>query len=244
MGLFDMKHKKLVFQPIDPLPKRSGEDLFERCDAGFKIKGDTLWTSLTIYPAPRKTRPSLLSYQLKGGRWQPLPAQLPNLREPEYIGSSLSKIFFFEMNASNYMLWNCWHEIFEFGRDAKQSSLYGSGEAPFPKLKYAAYSEDTSATQISYDLHSLSPIFGGDYLLTFYRYKDKDYIFELKNSLFKTVDLIDAKTIPQLQAYCRDIYRDNLLINAQDNKIYILKIVDNRYVLDIFQLKRLALGLD
>ncbi len=88
---------------------------------------------------------------------------------------------------------------------------------------------------MNFSIHDIKPILDNNYLLTYCDYKGQP-IFELKNRMLKTVDIIDAKSIKGFERYYSNSFRVDLLINQ--DKIFYKSIENGEMYLNVFSITK------
>jgi hypothetical protein len=150
------------------------------------------------------------------------------------LADNYNKSFFYTFNEQQYFSINFSKNIYLVGREKPQSSLYGNGSSPYSIEKVPDFVEDTSSLLlVNFSIHDMKPVLNNNYLLTYCDFKGHP-IFELKNRMLKTVDIIDAKSIKGLERYYSNNFRIDLLID--NDRIYYKSIDNGEMYLNIFSI--------
>jgi len=226
---FDPETKKIKLFHLNH-PK--GKDIFSGLDMGFYLNNDTLFTSVTRYPQPKIAKGHIAQYKIIKDSLIFDTFLKPDTKEDDYFAYNNIKDHFFKFNESIYYTYSCYGDIYLIDRQKQQSSFFGNGHQPYKKQSYKQYSDDQVDEKINFNIQSISTLSDDNYLLAFYKYQD-EYIFELKNRMFKTIDIVSTKNNKEFQNYIQDSMLFNLLLDH--NKIFYLDIVEDELVLREFE---------
>jgi hypothetical protein len=173
---------------------------------------------------------------LTNGTYKPASKLAAKEIKSPFLADNFNKSFFYTFNEQQYFSVNFSKNIYLVGRENPQATFYGNGSAPYVIEKVPEFVEDTAtALEMNFSIHDIKPILENSYLLTYCDYKGQP-IFELKNRMLKTVDIIDAKSIKGLERYYSNSFRVDLLINH--DKIFYKSIENGEMYLNIFSITK------
>ena len=232
--IFDVETKKFVIYKSNELTETKKCDPYVMTGSGFIMKGDTIVTNSNKYFSNGYTSYGIVSLVKRNNEYFPIEDRLPKDKFSELVSDYYFKNFFFDFNSQIYYSTNITDEIFLLGRNQVQSKFYGNGLKPYKNQKILKFIEDTIEPEINFLIHEIKPILDDKFVLAFINYKN-NYIFELKNRMLKTVDIIEASSIQGLERYLSCKYRTDLYI--EKNKIFYKSIENDEMYLNIFTIE-------
>jgi hypothetical protein len=200
------------------------DKIYTNADCGFYFSEDTLFTAVTRYFAPEREVGHIGLYKRMNGEIHFNQFIGPLTKVENEYDYYHTKDFFTKFNKKLLYCYNYLGEICEVGQERKMGQLVGNGEAPYEIEQLRKVSESTVHSKLNYDIHAVESVFNDLYLLFFYQYKD-DFLFELKNTALRTVDVINATRITDLKEYLNNAQVINNLTICND-KIYYLALND------------------
>jgi hypothetical protein len=232
---YDLFTKQILINPI--INHNSKErDTYILPHHGFYFKGDTIITSTTNWYYDDRITYGLIKLVPANGYYMPDRDILPHEKESGLLRAGYgTKCFFYNFNENWYFTHDFLGDISLVGRDPIQGCFYGNGSQPFAEEKYSKFLDDTTDWEINFLYQDIKPIFNNKYLLSIGTFKDKP-ILEVKNRMFKTVDIIEVKDIEGLSPYFKCQFRDDILIH--ENKIYYKCIENGEMYLKIFSISQ------
>lgn len=232
---YNLITKQFEIFRLEELPETRKDFPFIYPDCGFFMKQDTIVTGMNTWHKKGINTFNLINLIPKDGSYKPSNKLAPLEIKSPLLADNFNKSFFYTFNEQQYFSINFSKYIYLVGREKPQSSLYGNGSSPYSIEKVPEFVEDTSSSLlVNFSIHDMKPIFNNSYLLIYCDFKGQP-IFELKNRMLKTVDIIDAKSIKGLERYYSNNFRIDLLID--NDKIYYKSIDNGEMFLNVFSIQ-------
>lgn len=233
---YNLNTKHFEVYKLEELPETKKSFPFIYPDCGFIMKHDTIIAGMNTWHKKGPNTLSLINLVLTNGTYKPASKLEPKEIKSPFLADNFNKSFFYTFNQQQYFSVNFSKNIYLVGRENPQSTFYGNGSAPYVVEKVPEFVEDTSTTlEMNFSIHDIKPILDNNYLLTYCDYKGQP-IFELKNRMLKTVDIIDAKSIKGFERYYSNSFRVDLLINQ--DKIFYKSIENGEMYLNVFSITK------
>ena len=234
---WDPSSKQIVWvsEIKNPLPS----EVYTNVDCGFYIKDDVIYTGVTRYPAPERELGHIGEYEIINGKTAFKKFTGPFTQQDKLFSNYNFKDHFYEFNNSLMYSYTCLGDIGEVGKDKVISKFYGDGTRPYSTQKFKEFNEDTVDIKLNFMIGAVQSIFSDEYIFAFYKYKEK-YIFELKDLLFNTTDIIDAASIKGMESYInqgfRHSYPNGIII--YNNNVHCLILENNDLILKTFSISK------
>ena len=230
---YDLMNKSFKVHKLIEIPETKKRAPYIMDANGIYVKGNTILTSTHSWHKKGLNSFGLVKLDLVNNNYIPTIEIEPKNKKSGLLQEYYSKNFFLNFNDSIYFTTNICNELYLVGRNKSQAMFYGNGSKPYSIENYAKYFEDTVTNNINFQFHDIKPIINKKYILAFCIYKNEP-IFELKNRMLKTVDIIEAKKVKGLERYLSSKYRLDLLID--DDKIYYKSLENDEIYLNIFSI--------
>lgn len=230
---YDLATKQFEIYKLNEIPETKERSPYIMDANGLYLIGDTIITTTHSWHKKGDNSLSIVKLIPKKREYYPVEGISPKNKVSGLLQDYYSKNFFYRFNDTDYFSANYSGDIYLVGRDKVQSTFYGNGSKPYSVQKYATFFEDTVTANVNFLFHDIKPILNNKYLLAYCKYKGHP-IFELKNRMLKTVDIIDAKKIKGLERYLTSKYREDILIN--EDKVYYKSIENDEMYLNVFSI--------
>jgi hypothetical protein len=238
--VYDISKDQMQFYALEePKGQKKNDEVYLNLDSGMYIdKEEHLFTSMSFYPLRKKTE-DLAELELGADNIYRVRQFLPpytDKKTEDYMGYNNVKDFFFLFDNTILMVYDAEGKIYQVGQEKPRSSFYGNGERPYAQQQYKVLADDQTPSKINFEIHAVAPVHE-NYLLSYYVYKGQP-VFELKNRIFKTLDVVEAQHIPSFNKYSNSEINYNLLIS--DNTVYFLSVEADQVFLYQYEVKLLT----
>lgn len=225
------------FYEIENITYNKKIEKYPRFASGSRISHDTIFTTNLYSPALNDTNKAISAFKLG-------PAEL------SYIGdlkgatsakmqSKLSynniKNFFIDINHTSYYAYDVSGDIYNLKTGKVRSSFFGDGITPNKKETFKNYMEEDKPVNFNYDIHAVSTIFNGNYLIAYYTYNGSP-VFEIKDKYLDTQEVMSAKNIAGFENYISSKYTKSICFSG--DHVYYISIEKGTYYLNEFRISQ------
>lgn len=119
--------------------------------------------------------------------------------------------FFVEFQGRIIAMYDTFGEIYEVGRKEVVGQLPASSKGNLPKEKYPKYAEDDSPTLVNYEIHHLAVSENGDFLLCFYKHRDRMILAVMD----KNFEVVSKNDLAHLEVVVNYMDQNEFLSNAR-----------------------------
>lgn len=221
--LFDVRTSVSKSWLLQELPSTKKEDKYLMPELGIQMSDSGLFTTAVGYGTKDENTISVLflKFDTKSLNYHKTtgPSNLFNPKLYMYHNKNL----FFTMFNQNYFMYNCDNNLYLVGRENPQSAFIGDGSAPYALEAFKTYFEANLTERINFDIQAVSPILSEKYLAALMVYKGEP-VLEIKNRMFKTIDILPLNQHEELSTYFKNPFRTDIKII---NNSIVFKLIEN-----------------